>query len=246
MCSFCVGTAPAVEEDHIPSKVMFAGRNWPEGFAFPACVKCNRATRDFEQVVAWLARMYPDPVTPGEIQEAKERFQAMERHFPEILLEMKPTARQLREAEAKYGLLTPPGGSRDQLPVLSVRGEPLNKAIFEFGRKLALALYYKHTGSILPSSGRLALRWYSNLQIRADEIPRELAVILNQFPPLVRCSTNLGDQFFYRLGVADTKQMIAFLALFRESFGIAGLVSMEGDKLQDMEGSSIYSPYTWQ
>ena len=245
LCCFCGGSALAVEEDHIPSKVMFAGRNWPEGFVFPACAPCNRATRDYEQVVAWLARMYPDPTEQSDIEEQKERFRAMERHFPEILAEMKPTARQLREAETKYGISPPPGRARDSIPVLSVRGEALNRAIFEFGRKLALALYYKHSGSILPSAGRIALRWYSNLQINADEIPRELASVLTQFPPLVRNSTSLGNQFFYRVGLADTKEMLAFLAMFRETFAIVGLVSVSGERLNDIGGENVYTPYKW-
>jgi hypothetical protein len=193
-----------------------------------------------------LARLYPDPATDGERDEMQQRVRAVARNFPEILREMTPTARQLRNARKKYGISTAgPMGSLRDLPVLSLRGEKLNRAVSQFARKLALALFYKHTGSILPIGGRIAIRWYSNLQIHADEIPRELAAVLNQFPPLVRNNTSLGDQFFYRIGVPDSGGMLAFLALFRESFGIFGFVTADASKMNLPEHVERLAPFDW-
>ena len=225
--------------------MLFNARQWPDGFVFPACVLCNRVTRDDEQILALLARVYPDAATESERREMQERMRAVAKNFPEILHEMTPTARQLRDARKKYGLKPPHDGSLRDLPLLSLRGKRLNQSVLQFGRKLALALFYKHTKNILPVTGSIALRWYSNLQIDADEIPRELADVLTQFPPLVRNNTNLGDQFFYRLGVADTRELLAFLALFRRSFGIFGTVVADGSKLTLPEGVEQFGPFNW-
>jgi hypothetical protein len=64
VCCFCGGETPATEPDHIPSRVLFDNRQWPEGYEFPACVACNRETRHDEQIVAMLSRAYPDTNTP--------------------------------------------------------------------------------------------------------------------------------------------------------------------------------------
>ena len=64
------------------------------------------------------------------------------------------------------------------------------------------------------------MKWYSNIQIENEEIPRELAPILAGFPKLERARTNLEDQFFYRWALADTRAVAGFLAFFRRSFAI--------------------------
>jgi hypothetical protein len=172
-----------------------------------------------------LSRIYPDPTTPEGRAETQERIRAVAHNYPEILLEMRPSARQLRTAAEKYGL-TKNGNSYADLPALSVRGPRINAAIENFGRKLFCALFYKHAGSILPSEGGIAIRWFTNVQIDADEIPRSLAPLLSNFPKLERSRTKLDDQFFYRWAVAtDTKAVGAFLAFFRRSFAILGYVN---------------------
>jgi hypothetical protein len=35
LCCFC-GERPAATEDHQPAKALFDGREWPEGYVFPA------------------------------------------------------------------------------------------------------------------------------------------------------------------------------------------------------------------
>lgn len=244
-CCFCGGIAPSEEEDHFPSKSLFENKQWPEGFVFPACVSCNRVTRHHEQIVAMLARLYPDPTTNVGRREVHERMRAVAHNFPGLLENMRPTAEDLVLAQEKYGLKVPPGASPEDLPVLSLRSERLHSAVIQFGRKLALALFYKHTRAILPTGGQIAIRWYANAQIHMDEIPRQLASVLNQFPPLIRNNTSLGDQFFYRWGIADTGQMAAFLALFRESFAIVGFMATTGGRLGIPPDVELHGPFSW-
>ena len=54
-----------------------------------------------------------------------------------------------------------------------------------------------------------------------------MAEILPEFPKLVRGRLELTGQFFYRWGLADTKTIGSFLAMFRQSFAIAGFVSVD-------------------
>ncbi len=132
-----------------------------------------------------------------------------------------------------------------ELPIFSARGPRLNAAIDNFSRKLFCALYYKHADSILPASGGIAIRWFTNVQIDADEIPRSLAPLLSNFPVLQRSQTKLDDQFFYRWVVATEKSVAVFLTFFRRSFAILGFVSRDAeDSKLLLEGAQIIRPYS--
>ena len=244
VCCFCGGVRPAEEPDHVPSRVLFDDRQWPEGFEFPACVKCNRATRHDEQVVAMLSRIYPDPTTEKGRAETYERIRAAAHNYPEILEEMRPTARQLRKASEKYGL----GESYADLPALSVKGPRINAAIENVGRKLFCALYYMHTGQIVPPDGGVAIRWFTNVQIDADEIPRSLAPLLANFGKTERSRTKLDDQFFYRWVVpSDSKNVAAFLAFFRRSFALLGYVNCNAADFHKLgPDAKVVRPYVWE
>lgn len=242
ICCFCGGRAPAAEPDHIPSRASFTGRHWPEGYEFPACSQCNRATRYDEQVVAMLARLYPDPETNVEAEETRESIRAVAYNSPEVLLEMQPTHRQLRNAEKRYGLKRGERQGLLDIPALYIGGPLVNQCVMNFARKLFCALYYKHAEAILDPEGGIAVRWFSNLQVEADEIPRSLADVLNRVPTLHRAKTGLEDQFFYRWGISDTGRIAVFLAFFRQSFAILGFVAQDAGDIIGPDESDIVRP----
>ena len=242
-CYFCGGETPAAEPDHIPSRVLFDNRQWPEGYEFPACVLCNRATRHDEQVVAMLSRTYPDATTPEGKKEVEERIRAVAHNYPEIIQELLPTVRQKRNAAKKYNIQIPNWETSAHVPVLSLKGPLVNKAVTNFGRKLFLALYYKHTGEILTKRSGIAPLWFSNLQIEDDELPRELADLVKKFPTLERSKTNLHDQFFYRYVISDCGNLSVFIAFFRKSFAILGYINKEANNFKLPEGTTILRPF---
>ncbi len=245
ICCFCAGERLAEEVDHVPSRVLFKSRQWPEGYEFPACTKCNRATRLDEQVIAMLSLIRSNSASPAEDAEIQERIRAVAHNHPDVLEEMKPRVSQLRQASRKYGIQPSKGETFMDLPMLSVRGPLVNGAVDNFSRKLACALFYKHTNAIVPAHASIAVRWYSNLQIDNDEIPRELADVLMEFPRLERARNNLQDQFFYRWGISDTKSMVAFLCFFRQSFAILAFVNCSISFPTAPEEAHILRPYTW-
>jgi hypothetical protein len=193
-----------------------------------------------------LSRLYPDPSTEDEKAEMGERVRAVAHNYPDVLHEMQPNVRQLRRAAAKYGLERPQGKSYSDIPALSVEGPLVNLAVENFSGKLFSALYYKHAGQILSPEGGIAVRWFTNLQVEADEIPRSLATVLNGFSKLERSRMNLDDQFFYRWGIADTRNVAAFLAIFRRSFAILGYVHQNASEFQLPEHARILRPYVAQ
>jgi hypothetical protein len=190
-----------------------------------------------------LARIYPDATTAQGKAEAYERIRTVAHNYPEVLAELQPSARQLHNAAKQYGLQPEPGTSYTDLPILSVNGPLVTTAVENFSRKLFCALYYKHTSMILPLTGGIAVRWFSNIQLENDEIPQSLADILAGCPKLERAKTSLDEQFFYGWGVADTKALAAFLAFFRQSFAILGYVNRNAHAFRLPPDARIVQPF---
>jgi hypothetical protein len=246
-CCFCGGKTPAVEEDHFPSRALFRERVWPEGYAFPACVRCNRATSADELIVAVMSRLRGGQEDEKASAELRKCLAGVRREFPGLLEAMRPrTHREFRNARKKYGISLQPGQVSTDLPIMLLTDPRISDAVRNFAQKLGLALYYKHAGVPLPRTGAVAARWYSNLQVEADQIPRDLADVLPTFPKLARGERELTDQFFYRVGLTDTKTMGTFLAMFRQSFAIVGFVSVEAADFPEDSGAMIARPvYSW-
>lgn len=243
ICCFCGGSTLSEEIDHVPARVIFDQRQWPEGYAFPACVRCNRATRHDEQVVAMLCRVYPDSTTPEGQKEISERLRAVAANYPGLLEEMNPSIRQVRSAIKKYQIDKPQGSTTTDMPFLFVGGPLVEKAVKRFGRKLFLALYYLHTGNILPCEGGVAIRWFSNLQMEAGELPGELAQVLQSIPSVERSRKDLSEQFFYRYVLMENRLGGGFLAGFRQSFAILGLVFADRSDLPAIGDKEWLSPF---
>ena len=242
ICCFCGGTKRSTTEDHVPSRAMFDNRQWPEGFNFPACDSCNSSTRHDEQIVAMLSIIYPDASTDAQKQQVEERMSAVAHNYPEVIEEMQLSEEQLKSFLRKHKVSLPEGTSTSDVPLLSLKGRRLNQAVESFGRKLFSALHYKHTNQIIPQEGGIALIWYSNIQIKDQEIPQEFAKVLNRFPTIIRCNTSLHEQFFYRFGISANKETAAYLVFFRESFAMLGWVRMDADKFDIPQDSTVLHP----
>jgi len=242
-CCFCGGQTKSAEPDHIPSRVLFENRQWPEGYVFPACELCNRVSRHDEQVVALIARMYPDANSETRESEFQERVRAVAHNYPEVFQEMKLSVRQARNAVKKYQWELPPGTSSADIPAVFVGGPLVNAAVTTFARKLFCALYYKHTQAILPLAGGIAIRWFTNIQVETGAIPKSLAELLGGFSELVRCNTSLHDQFFYRYVTSDCRRLAAFLVFFRQSFAILGYVNVDAEDFKIADRASVYKPF---
>jgi hypothetical protein len=244
-CCFCGGGRVAEEIDHVPSRAIFRDRQWPEEYEFPACAKCNRATRHDEQIVAMLSRIYSNGGSPEDDLDFAEKFRAVAHNYPDVIREMQPMKSQLRDAGRRYGIRPVSGQLLSDLPLLSVRGPLVNQAVDNFSRKLACALFYKNAGRIVPPHAPIAVRWYANLQIENEEIPRELAPLLGAIPTLVRAKTSLEDQFFYRWVASDTSSMAAFLSFFRKSFAVLTFINASDLLPGPIDKAKIVYPYKW-
>lgn len=245
-CCFCGGGSGACEEDHVPGRVFFSGRQWPEGYVFPACVECNRATADDEQVLAFFALMGVE-LSEHEFLDFSRLFHAIRAIHPQIIdaFRIPQSSNEVRRILRKLGYSKPTDTLTADIPVVSL-GPEISKSVLSYGRKLMLALWYKHVGSVLPQAGGVRLKWFSNTTSDAQaEALNSTLELMPTLGELKRSARMLDDQFSYRYGVTSDGKAAAFFLTFRGTFAILGVVSAEKSAFAGLEGD-VLGPFRWE
>jgi hypothetical protein len=232
-CCFCGGRNPATTEDHVPGRSIFNERRWPEGYVFPACPQCNAATRFDEQVINLISRFYPDSKTEIEIEEFREALTGIANNQPALLAELAPSLQEQERFLPRYRAIfggVPPAGD---LPIVRVSGPIVGASIANYARKLFSALHYKETDRIIPSGGGIFWRWWSNVQALEKKIPSDFVTMLTNIPKLKRQKEVLEDQFRYKSLVSEDGSLGSYMATFRATFAIAGLIAFDATILEE-------------
>lgn len=242
-CCFCGGGNLSQEPDHIPSRALFVNRQWPEGYEFPSCIRCNRASRHDELVVSLISRLYPDPTTEQEEKELNKFADSVNKYVPQVISEIQLGAAKKKRLAREHGYSIPEGGTSNDIPMFSLEGKRTNEAVLSFSRKLIFALYYKHTGNIVPKEGGVAVVWFSNLQVKNGAIPKEVVGCLSQNPRLERNSINLDSQFNYKYLISECDKNAVFLVSLRHSFWILGHLKINRSDFDESVYINVMSPF---
>ena len=234
LCIFCGGSKAIESIEHCPPRALFQNADWPEGFAFPACLTCNHGSSDQDLLVSLLARtgwMKPeDGKDDGKVQGLIARA---DMRFPGIVQKMIASPTEARRRNRRLGI-TPALGETHQQQTINLPPE-FNEAIRVFALKLSKGIYYKETGNIFPSGGTLYLNWFTNAQLIAND--RYTAFeILNELggraPPVQRGNRYLNDQFSYRISITDEQDIFVLEAAFTAAFGFVVLGSKNSGQLE--------------
>lgn len=110
-----------------------------------------------------------------------------------------------------------------------------------YGEKLAKALYYMHSGRVVPANGVVKVRALTNSEFMSTKFPREGFSFLTAQPLLTRAGKRLDDQFAYRYAVATDGPAAGFLIQFRESMAIIALVYEEAAAYEDRMAARRHS-----
>ncbi|HEY4698011.1 MAG TPA: hypothetical protein VIH29_08425 [Gallionella sp.] len=233
LCCFCGGTTPAEEIDHVPGRVFFRDRQWPNGYEFPACIECNRATRYEEKVIALFSRFNSNNETEADNAEFEKMVAEVAKHDPEFISDIRPlSANEIRRFLKDRDIEKPAGIATSDIPIVKF-GDIVNKSVRKFGRKLFLALWYKHTGTVLPKSGGMRIIWMTNASPAIDDATlTAMFQTLNGIPPIIKNSRHLHDQFTYRYVVTTTGDGAGFFVWFRQSFGLLCTMAVDKSMIQ--------------
>lgn len=221
-CCFCGGFVAAEQEDHVPPKALFARREWPEGYVFPACKACNQGSRQVDQAIAMLARLSIADQNINE-DEFGGLLNGVRNNMPlaQPLLEENTEDSQRLFSELRAQLPNT-GRIPPDTFIVALDADVFRQLDVVFG-KLFCALHYKHTGRIVPARSRL-FRLCTTNQILDAEDPFEwmrFPHIQNE-PTILRNGRSLIDQFDYKWG--QTHDDGLFGITFHMRNGIYGVI----------------------
>ena len=223
---------------------MFIGRVWPEGYEFPACDLCQSVSSKDEMLVALLSRMYPDQESAKGLAEFEKLLREVESNFRGIVASFHVSANKKRDWLEKLGKQPPAGMAAGEAPLISLADPRFEQAVTTFATKLFLALYYRHTGRIVPHDGGARFRWWTNAQDLSHLEAPEIKTLLRQFPEMKRAKTPLSDQFSYRFATPhDNPNLYAFLVTFNRAFVMLGAVVADLHGLAWEDKTITVKPY---
>jgi len=237
-CIFCGGCTPASTQDHVPPRSIFIDRKWPDGYVFAACTKCNNESSDSEYLVSIMAKMGWGLIEGKEIDKSiyKSTFLELKVKKPDIFHKMQHglSAAEKKRLAKEIGYIPPVGGLYADMPIIKFPDE-VDSAIKIFGKKLAIALHYKHTNIIPPENFGFRLKWTTNFELLKGKFLLDQET-LKAFAParnLIREKVDLFDQFNYSYAITEDSKNSAFHCNFSKSFNLLFLLSFENIILDD-------------
>ncbi len=221
-CIYCGGTTPAATIDHMPPRMMFRGKHRPQGLEFASCHACNAGTKHSDLVASMIGRFAPDSEMTHDEEEFKKVLGSIKNNIPGLLEEMQISRAGQKIAKRRLAI---DGG------FLRVNGPLVSSHMQQFSFKLGLALFYEVTKLIVPPTGGVAARWFSNVERMEGTFPQTIFEFLLPPSTLRQGRFHVSDQFEYSWRVADDSTMGMFFASFRRSFAVVAFASMDATRL---------------
>jgi hypothetical protein len=215
VCCFC-GTAAATTDDHVPARVCFKGRQWPEGYVFPACAECNARHKDAEQVVAF----HLHAMTDAE-RDFAQAYGGLKNNYPKALPDPFMSLAEKAKALSARGI-TVPFSHLLMAPVVKLSPE-VHDYFHRFGRKLAQAFYYKAVGRPTPPGFRIVTHWLVGDTREANETLEGFISFMPTLEVGRRVNVDLGNQFAYRYNVSPEGDWMVQTSNFNDKVFITSL-----------------------
>jgi hypothetical protein len=227
MCVFCGGDSPATTIDHVPHRAIFLGRRRPAGLEFAACNQCNGGFADTDIVAALMSRISVGTDTEEDRGELGPLFRQAERRVPGLLADLRPAfGRRARE-------IVQPGETHQVVEI----GEIVREHLRAFGAKLVLGLHHARTGRIVSNGGAIAAHIFTNADWITGRMPSELTGWSREPRTLVQGRQAVGDQFSYDWAAEADGSVALYIAVFRNSFAVAGFVADDANSVSDLQAA---------
>lgn len=208
-CCLCGGSVDATTVEHAPPRILFVHKKVPGAFEFPACKRCNGDSSGADQIAAVSVQIMGACMSP---------------HIPQAKLN-----KLLTEVSSNHPDFIKHIGDSGSAEYIRVNGllrevfkVDIDRRVFyrwldPWGAKLGLAFWYKHTGKILPNSGKIAVHWFTNTSILEDGIPDQIISQLRGLNWISQGKITTQDQFFYKYGLGGKNDFASFLFSFHDA-----------------------------
>ena len=228
ICCFCGGQSKSEEPDHMPPRGFFSNRHAPEGYEFPACIKCNRATNDDEQMLCVITRFNTHNRTEATDSEYLIQLEAVQKRNPWFWEAVSPSAIETRRFLRRFGIAREEGKFLHEYNYVKIDDYRIHEAIYNFNSKQFIALYYKTYNEILTDKCEIFIVITPNTRNFEDDSNMDFSNFFKHQPKMTRSSKNLEDQFWYRYGTATDSNATIFQTFYRNSFSVVGFVFPTG------------------
>ncbi|MFT9453971.1 hypothetical protein [Komagataeibacter saccharivorans] len=194
ICCYC--GRPAETIDHFPPRTIYSGRNWPEGYEFPACNSCNQSKKHDEQSLGLLVRLMRFDIDTDD-KEFQEACRAVHNNNKVLFSEL-----QFHSAVVSKKNLQARFGSARQVSNLGLLGwrtcscgPESERLIDNFCVWFAQTAWFLHSKTVF--SGRII---WNNLLVEHLDFEPAQKIINNLvgYPTMMRNGKNVSKDFFYK------------------------------------------------
>ncbi|POO54379.1 hypothetical protein CPJ18_02465 [Agrobacterium rosae] len=200
-CVYCNSKPTTVE--HMPPLMLFNNRIRPYGLTFPSCTECNNKTKGADAAASFISRIPKSG--PGDFlysQAGQKLLAAFRRDAPLAHHEFMLTPKRNVLLKNSAGILL-------KSVEMRLNGANFVRHMNVFSAKIAMALFYEHTGSALPDCGIVQAAWYTNHGLSEEHAHAMLNILPGQ-GELKQGEFTVWDQFAYRFNT-DKKTITAGL-----------------------------------
>jgi hypothetical protein len=234
-CIYCAASGTATTVEHMPPRIMFRKKDRPKGLEFPCCEVCNRNTKHADLVASLIGRVYPDAATETDGEEFVKLLGAINNNIPGLLKEMHISRAGQKIARGKVPVSLEGG-------YLRVGGPIVSYYMNVFAAKVGFALHFEALQRVLPITGAVFARWYSNAQYFAGQYPTEVSAMLPPPQTLKQGRKEVSDQFQFSFQHTDEGNVGVAIASFRLSFAVIAVWSADR---RDIETRSTLPEHVW-
>ena len=223
ICCFCGGSTASETIDHVPCRACFRGRNYPETFEFPACERCNDASRQDEVVFPFYVRMVDNTTAGNDDTEIRKLVSGLANNLPELMPSRTKDVRTIRRTLARMGLSPAPGMFLNELPMVAIPNA-VHDRIRRYARKIACALSYREKSRAVSADHLIFAHW-GQQQDRAFVESVEGFLAMPKLEIGKRRNVDIGDQFAYRCNFADDPDVFGMIAQFGSGIMLTCLIA---------------------
>jgi hypothetical protein len=222
-CCFCGGACRASTREHYPPRRLFADKDRPDDFVFPACKPCNEMSRQSDLVVSFLALSTHRHKFDGDL-ESKKMAEAIRKNCPQSHYELQGGRTGTRTRERAIQTRT------GQPWVLLKIGAFTKAHVRLVTRKMISAGYYRMTGgSYLPLNSWIFIGIHTSTNLFEDKLPDLDGFGLGEFITLRQGRKEKEEQFGLRASISSNKELSIFQYYLHNQFLITALVITNND-----------------
>lgn len=233
-CIFCGGVVEGNTVDHCPPRSIFVNREWPENFVFPACVACNAGSREAENVLGFLTRLYSAKEGENEVQEFEKYVKTLQANYPQEMRQMtKMPISARRQFVRQNELALPPGTTHLDIPIVHIPGVWVD-LVEGFGAKLTKGIHFHETGRICPPESDVWSYMIPNAAEFKTPFAPEILQAMGRMHNIVRSNKDLSDQFGYLTERTVDGSAALYVYQFNQSFKLMCFYHDDGHVVREV------------